>query len=57
MTWKPEYGIALIPIGGAILITVILGPFTSAATAQWIAIAWFLLSVPFVISRLIDRAR
>jgi hypothetical protein len=57
VTWKPEYGIALIPIGGAILITLVLGPFTSAATAQWLAIAWFVLSVPFVISRLIDRAR
>ena len=57
MTWKPEWTLALIPIGGAILITLVLGPFTSAATAQWIAIAWFILSLPFVIGRIIDRAR
>jgi hypothetical protein len=57
VTWKPEYTLALVPIGGAILITLLLGPFTSAATAQWLAIIWFVLSAPLVIGRLIDRAR
>ena len=57
MTWKPTYTLALIPMGGAVLLTLVLGPFVSAATAQWVAIIWFFLSLPFVISRLIDRAR
>ena len=57
MTWKPTYTIALIPIGGAILISLALVPFTSANTAQLAAVIWFFLSLPFVVSRLIDRAR
>jgi hypothetical protein len=57
VTWKPEWTLALIPIGGAILISLVLGPFTSAATAQWAAIIWFIVSLPFVIGRIIDRAR
>ena len=57
MIWKPEWTLALIPIGGAIVISLILGPFASANTAQWAAIIWFLVSLPFVISRIIDRAR
>jgi len=51
------WALALTPIGGAVLITLLLGPVTDASTAQWIAIAWFILSLPFVIGRLIDRAR
>jgi hypothetical protein len=35
--WKPEWTLALVPIGGAMVITLALGPF--------------------VIGRLIDRAR
>jgi hypothetical protein len=52
-----QWALALTPIGGAVLLTLILGPFTSASTAQWVAIVWFLVSLPFVIGRLIDRAR
>jgi hypothetical protein len=55
--WKPEWTLALLPIGTAVLISVVLGMFTSAATAQWAAIIIFILMVPFVIGRLIDRAR
>ena len=59
MEWKPEWTLALIPIGGALLITLILWvpKLASASTTQWIAIAWFFLSLPFVIGRLMDRMR
>ena len=54
---RDQWILALTPIGGAVAITLLLGPFVSAATAQWIAIIWFFVSLPFVIGRLIDRAR
>ena len=58
MTWKPEYTLALVPIGGAILVNIIVTVISkSTATGQWGAIIFFLLSLPFVIGRLIDRAR
>lgn len=57
MGWKPEWTLALLPIGAAVAVTLVLGPFTSAATAQWAAIIIFLVLVPFVVGRLIDRAR
>jgi hypothetical protein len=56
--WKPEYGLALLPIGLAILVSLIVVAFGgSANTGQWAAIVTFLVSLPFVIGRLIDRAR
>jgi hypothetical protein len=56
--WKPEYALALVPIGGAILVSVIVVMFGgSANTGQWAAIITFLVLLPFVIGRLIDRAR
>jgi hypothetical protein len=57
--WKPEWTLALIPVGGALVITLVLWvpDLVSASTAQWLAIGWFFLSLPFVIGRLIDRAR
>ena len=59
VTWKPEWTLALIPIGGALVITLVLWVpnLVSASTAQWVALIWFFVSLPFVISRLIDRAR
>jgi hypothetical protein len=57
MTWKPEYTLALIPIGAAIAVSIVLAIFTSAATAQWASIITFLVLLPFVVGRLIDRAR
>jgi hypothetical protein len=56
--WKPEHLIALIPIGAAILVSlVIVVAGGSANTAQWAAIIAFFFSLPFVIGRLIDRAK
>jgi hypothetical protein len=56
--WKPEYGLALVPIVGAILVSILVVAFGgSANTGQWAAIITFLVLLPFVVSRLIDRAR
>lgn len=58
MTWKPEYTLALFPIGAAIAVSaliVVLGG--SAAAGQWGAIIAFFVSLPFVVGRLIDRAK
>lgn len=57
MEWKPEWTLAITPIAAAVAVSVIFGIFTSAATAQWAAIITFLVLVPFVVGRLIDRAR
>jgi hypothetical protein len=58
MEWKPEHGLALIPIGAAIIVSlVIIVAGGSANTAQWAAIIAFFFSLPFVIGRLIDRAK
>ena len=58
MEWKDEHTIALIPIGLAIVVSVlVLVVGGSANTAQWAAIIAFFGSLPFVIGRLIDRAR
>jgi hypothetical protein len=58
VNWKPEYTIALIPIGAAIAISVLVVMFGgSAAAGQWAAIIAFFVTLPFVIGRLIDRAR
>jgi uncharacterized membrane protein YtjA (UPF0391 family) len=56
--WKDEHTLALIPIGLAIVISVLVLVFGgSAGTAQWAAIIAFFISLPFVIGRIIDRAR
>jgi hypothetical protein len=56
--WKPEHGLALVPIVGAILVSILVVAFGgSANTGQWAAIITFLVLLPFVVSRLIDRAR
>jgi membrane glycosyltransferase len=56
--WKPEYTLALVPIVGAILVSVLVVMFGgSANTGQWAAVATFFITLPFVIGRLIDRAR
>jgi tellurite resistance protein TehA-like permease len=56
--WKPEYGLALVPIVGAIVVSMLVVVFGgSANTGQWAAIVTFLVLLPFVIGRLIDRAR
>jgi hypothetical protein len=56
--WKPEYGLAMLPIGLAVLVSIIVVVFGgSANTGQWAAIITFFVSLPFVIGRLMDRAR
>jgi hypothetical protein len=56
--WKPEYGLALVPIVAAVVVSIIVVAFGGSANAgQWAAIITFLVSLPFVIGRLIDRAR
>jgi hypothetical protein len=56
--WKPEHGLALVPIGLAILVSLGVVVFGgSANSAQWAAIITFFFSLPFVIGRLIDRAK
>jgi hypothetical protein len=56
--WKPEHGLALVPIVGAILVSIVVVAFGgSANTGQWAAIITFLVLLPFVVGRLIDRAR
>ena len=58
MEWKPEHALALIPIGAAIIVSLVVVMFGgSANTAQWAAIITFFFSLPFVIGRLIDRAK
>lgn len=58
MDWKPEHTLALIPLGAAVLASVVIVMFGgSANTGQWGAIIAFFISIPFVVGRLIDRAR
>ena len=58
MEWKPEFTIALIPIGLAIAVSALVVMFGgSAAAGQWAAIVAFFVSIPFVVGRLIDRTR
>ena len=58
MKWEPAYTIALIPPGAAVGVSLLVLLFGgSADTAQWLAIAAFFLTLPFVVGRLIDRAK
>ena len=58
MNWKPEYTLALMPIVGALVVSIILvAAGQSAATSQWGAIITFLVLVPFCLGRLLDRDR
>ena len=58
MNWDSGYTIALIPIGAAIVVSLLVVMFGGSADAgQWAAVITFLVTLPFVIGRLIDRAR
>jgi hypothetical protein len=58
VNWKPEWSLALIPIGGAVLVNIVVTVISKSTNAgQWAAVVFFLVSLPFVIGRLIDRAR
>ena len=58
MNQDSNYTIALIPPGAAIIVSllvVLLGG--SADAGQWAAIIAFFITLPFVVGRLIDRAK
>lgn len=58
MNWDEGYTLALIPIGAAIVVSIAIMVFGgSVNTAQWAAIITFLVTLPFVVGRLIDRAK
>lgn len=58
MNWDSSYAIAMIPPGGAILVSLLVVIFGgSPDTGQWAAIIVFFLTLPFVVGRLIDRAK
>jgi hypothetical protein len=58
MNWNPSYTIALIPIGAAIVISLLVVIFGGSPDAgQWAAIITFFITLPFVVGRLIDRAK
>jgi hypothetical protein len=58
MNWDTNYTIALIPIGGAIIVSLLVVAFGGSADAgQWAAVITFFVTLPFVVSRLIDRAK
>jgi hypothetical protein len=56
--WKPEYGLALLPIGAAIVASLLVVMVSNSIdAAQWAAIIVFFVTLPFVVSRLFDRAK
>jgi hypothetical protein len=58
MNWEPGYTLALIPIGAAIAVSLLVVMFGGSTDAgQWAAIIAFFITLPFVIGRLIDRAK
>jgi hypothetical protein len=58
MNWNDNYTLALIPIGGAIVVSLLVVMFGGSADAgQWAAIITFFVTLPFVVSRLMDRAK
>jgi hypothetical protein len=58
MNWDPGYSIALIPVGSAILVSILVVAFGGSADAgQWAAVIAFFITLPFVVGRLIDRAK
>jgi hypothetical protein len=58
MRWEPTYTIALIPPGAAIVVSILIVMFGGSADAsQWGAIIVFFVTLPFVVGRLIDRAK
>ena len=58
MEWRPEHTLALIPLVAAIVVSVlILMVGGSAEAGQWGALVAFFISLPFVVGRLIDRAK
>jgi hypothetical protein len=58
VSWDPGYTIALIPVGAAIVVSLLVVAFGGSADAgQWAAIITFFVTLPFVVGRLMDRAK
>jgi hypothetical protein len=58
MEWDSGYTLALVPIGAAIVVSLLVVAFGGSANAgQWAAIITFFVTLPFVVGRLIDRAK
>jgi hypothetical protein len=58
MEWDSGYTLALVPIGAAIVVSLLVVAFGGSANAgQWAAIITFFITLPFVVGRLIDRAK
>jgi hypothetical protein len=56
--WKPEYTLAVVPLASAIVVSILIAVLShSVDAAQWGAIIAFFITLPFVVSRLMDRAR
>lgn len=58
MNWSEGHTLALIPIGSAVIVSIVIATFGgSLDAAQWGAIIAFFVTLPFVVGRLIDRAK
>ena len=58
MNWDDGYTLALIPIGAAVIVSLLVVMISkSVDAAQWSAIIAFFITLPFVVGRLIDRAK
>jgi hypothetical protein len=58
MNWDDSYTLAIIPIGSAIIVSLLVVMFGGSPDAgQWAAIITFFVTLPFVVGRLIDRAK
>jgi uncharacterized protein YybS (DUF2232 family) len=58
VNWESSYSIALIPPGAAIIVSLLVVIFGGSPNAgQWAAIITFFVTLPFVVGRLIDRAK
>ena len=58
MNWNDGYTLAIIPIAAAIIVSLLVVMFGGSADAgQWAAVITFLVTLPFVVGRLMDRAK
>jgi hypothetical protein len=58
MNWNDNYTLALIPIGAAIIVSLLVVMLGGSPDAgQWAAVITFFVTLPFVVGRLIDRAK
>ena len=58
MNWNDGYTLAIIPIAAAIIVSLLVVMFGGSADAgQWAAVITFLVTLPFGVGRLMDRAK